>query len=223
MTSTPDITGEIEAQENKAMTHPDPLRAVREALETCDHDDNCSIWEESWNTECDCVKARALQALEHLTALESLVGGGWQPIETAPKDGRKFLGYTLERAPYGQPVWRVEECYWDGICPDDPVGRFASRSGALLDHWQPLPLPPGAVPVTPAQLSEEEMVGVMEIGEATLLDIATSLEKWLFPIIRLHEEENGRFSWSHYEALTVIKEAIRPYLTIANVTKKEGV
>lgn len=207
------------------MTHPH-IAAIREALENAEN--ICRV--ENWPENRSIMK----NALEHLSALEAQ--RGWQPIETAPKDGTRILAWCEQ---YAAPLTLQ---YYDNIKGWCIYYEVLPKHRPT--HWQPLPLPPGHVAqrieqgasipsvggsspsVTtnpPAQLSEEEMVGVMEIGEATLLDIATSLEKWLFPIIRLHEEENGRFSWSHYEALTVIKEAIRPYLTIANVTKKEGV
>jgi hypothetical protein len=61
----------------------------------------------------------------------------WQPIETAPKDGTRFLAYEL-----GQAEYRVYECWWQ----DD----FSNWSGWQNDwdsepeptHWRTLPSPP---------------------------------------------------------------------------------
>lgn len=65
---------------------------------------------------------------------------GWQPIATAPKDGRMILLYPsscwTEDTEYDYEV-----SYWDkdlrafaqSACPDDFDG---------FTHWQPLPSPP---------------------------------------------------------------------------------
>lgn len=126
------------------MTHPDHLRAVeaiREALHQCTPDR-------------DIDREYIIPALESAAiALESL-GGGWQPIETAPKDGTEILVFSPER-PAGKESTVV---FWK-----NSKWAFFEMEGAQLNildkltHWMPLPLPPGAVPVTPAQLSEEEI------------------------------------------------------------------
>ena len=60
---------------------------------------------------------------------------GWQPIETAPKDGSDIL------------IWQPKEdeqfvVYWDDV---EDGWRFSPRH-VLADeptHWMPLPAPPG--------------------------------------------------------------------------------
>lgn len=63
----------------------------------------------------------------------------WRPIETAPKDGTRLLGYYPQNEDYirvGVIQWMKPRGYdyhwtWDGSwMPDDPT------------HWQPLPEPP---------------------------------------------------------------------------------
>lgn len=72
----------------------------------------------------------------------------WQPIETAPKDGKRVLisdgryvmdAYWSEEASLGQcsrgPAWQVFNCdedCWYSIAVTDPT------------HWMPLPEPPNA-------------------------------------------------------------------------------
>lgn len=65
----------------------------------------------------------------------------WQPIETAPKDGSKIIGYPF----FGRVCiaeylnlaciekgWFVDESSQDGLGFDD----------VKLTHWMPLPAPP---------------------------------------------------------------------------------
>jgi hypothetical protein len=64
---------------------------------------------------------------------------GWQPIETAPKDGAWILGYGAhedECGKLGVPTTPIRWAYGDGwlngtYCPSYP------------SHWMPLPPPPG--------------------------------------------------------------------------------
>lgn len=67
----------------------------------------------------------------------------WQPIETAPKDGRGFLAYEKDKRPF-VALWLdaehpdVDEAGWYEHWNFDPVEPT---------HWMPLPEPPsnGAV------------------------------------------------------------------------------
>lgn len=61
----------------------------------------------------------------------------WQPIETAPRDGRKLLGYDPTIlghciAYWYRMGWHAEAESQDGMGYDN----------IPLTHWQPLTLPP---------------------------------------------------------------------------------
>ena len=60
---------------------------------------------------------------------------GWQPIETAPKDGRNVLLFCPRAQDYGyngiRLTWRKDGC-WQG----------ANNSLWPPTHWMPLPEPP---------------------------------------------------------------------------------
>jgi hypothetical protein len=66
----------------------------------------------------------------------------WQPIETAPRDGRQLLAIDAD----SQMVvaeWRVlpdGTCFWE-IGHSRVPGHYW-RLGNQLTHWQPLPPPP---------------------------------------------------------------------------------
>jgi hypothetical protein len=63
---------------------------------------------------------------------------GWQPIETAPRDGKPFLAWENEdRGPFKcwwHENWLSDEAYWDDHACTEPQPT----------HWQPLPQPPAA-------------------------------------------------------------------------------
>ena len=67
-------------------------------------------------------------------------GDGWEPIETAPKDGTWFIGLTSHG--------RVEPMRW--ISEDDDDGAdgggddwgYANVRFTNVEHWRPLPPPP---------------------------------------------------------------------------------
>lgn len=71
-------------------------------------------------------------------------GARWQPIETAPRDGRWLLitnGFNLE------------QCYWDTAMHREYPWRNHGGNGWLTNwptHWMPLPEPPPAAPGGPA-------------------------------------------------------------------------
>jgi hypothetical protein len=63
----------------------------------------------------------------------------WQPIETAPKDGRIFLAYDPEIAGAWAPPSPIAFCRWDaGVWVDDAYTEFNPT------HWMLLPEPPVA-------------------------------------------------------------------------------
>lgn len=65
----------------------------------------------------------------------------WQPTETAPRDGTSFLAWCVERPPWSALHEFVDVAKWvPGPTPQS--GHFASRSGAMVSHWMPLPKPP---------------------------------------------------------------------------------
>jgi hypothetical protein len=64
---------------------------------------------------------------------------GWQPIETAPKDGTAVLVYNPKIYRTSQFVarWDDHDQYWQSVaCVDDYYGS------SEVTHWMPLPAPP---------------------------------------------------------------------------------
>ena len=80
---------------------------------------------------------------------------GWQPIETAPKDGRDFLVWNREN--------RVRKARWYersssdlGISLYEGDGVNSFKGGIQPTHWMPLPAPPEPiVPEVPARVDGE--------------------------------------------------------------------
>src|SRR5690606_69758 len=75
------------------------------------------------------------------------VPSGWQPIETAPKDGTWVLsyctGFDVSYGPHHAPgfaiiAWDDEFGFWQ-VMPDS-----AYEIGATPTHWTPLPAAPTA-------------------------------------------------------------------------------
>lgn len=81
---------------------------------------------------------------------------GWQPIETAPKDGRDFLVWNREN--------RVRKARWYersssdlGISLYEGDGVNSFKGGIQPTHWMPLPAPPEPiVPEVPARVDGAE-------------------------------------------------------------------
>jgi hypothetical protein len=64
----------------------------------------------------------------------------WQPIETAPKDGRPLLVYD------GQDIttakWELDFDWWEICVPSD---GYVDSNCISPTHWMPLPEPPTEV------------------------------------------------------------------------------
>lgn len=66
----------------------------------------------------------------------------WQPIETAPKDGSRILGYTPSWEPH------IVCLYWKDFQQDDPEFEHGGFVDDFINetfyptHWMPLPEPP---------------------------------------------------------------------------------
>ena len=76
------------------------------------------------------LDVEATKALQE--KLERLENGGWLPIESAPKSGRRILMYPCNNSGYyiqGQRLFK------DGWYGDDGLNRNPT-------HWQPLPPAP---------------------------------------------------------------------------------
>jgi Protein of unknown function (DUF551) len=117
--------------------------SIRE-MQTLQRQGEDRIWRPATRAEKALLMAR--EELNHLRAhLALLPTHGWQPIETAPKDGSWFLAFYESpnaRAP------RVGPMRWDR---DEPIHTLrAFRSYAIMTeskratHWMPLPAPPMA-------------------------------------------------------------------------------
>lgn len=63
----------------------------------------------------------------------------WQPIETAPKDGTKVLGW--DGGTMTTVEWYELGGYWSLLA----VGAWAEDSEWVPTHWMPLPEPPTGV------------------------------------------------------------------------------
>ena len=70
----------------------------------------------------------------------------WQPIETAPKDGTRILGYGdvgLESTPMAATVVFIDpNNYWR--CDPNEASEY-DYERCTLTHWMPLPPPPHGI------------------------------------------------------------------------------
>lgn len=77
-------------------------------------------------------------------------GQAWQPIETAPKDGKEFLAYPCDVSDMGVIRWDCD--------PEDESGQcWRGQDNERIEndpptHWMPLP----AAPLRQARDAEEE-------------------------------------------------------------------
>ena len=67
---------------------------------------------------------------------------GWQPIETAPRDGAVILAWVVYRSGEADPMTVA----WKGYSgPTVPAGFYDWPEGEWdqpATHWMPLPAPP---------------------------------------------------------------------------------
>lgn len=90
-----------------------------------------------------------------IAALTAAKAGGWQGMESAPKDGSLFLcwveavryGETDEGQQYQEDVSQVDFCQWLANADAPDGGWFDPCCGQIGDAqhvkaWQPLPNPP---------------------------------------------------------------------------------
>lgn len=105
-------------------------------------------------TDAQVIEMRAKYgwAKETIRAIEAEVLriNGWQPIETAPRDGTSVLIYMPEasRKKVMEAYWGTrwegapkDQCWW--TTPHGPAGRGYTILPKAVTHWMPLPAAPG--------------------------------------------------------------------------------
>lgn len=106
-------------------------------------------------TPCEACRNSAERALSALHAEGLAVVPGWQPIESAPKDGTPFLAWNSavvfvaawSRANDARGGWIVQAAGRDAISQMDEQGVDYLEPGFLAGlelptYWMPLPAPP---------------------------------------------------------------------------------
>ncbi len=71
--------------------------------------------------------------------------GGWQPIETAPKDGTRILGYGLLGFEQKPGIGTVSYADKQFSCEPNEATEY-DMEACNLTHWQPLPTAPTKTP-----------------------------------------------------------------------------
>lgn len=109
--------------------------------------------------ECGVFERHVLPALNvarHALSVDAQpVAEAWQPIETAPKDGRMFLvwveaarfGEDDNGQPFEQDCSTADFAEWRKCGDDGYINYFAHpfADREYATHWQPLPAPPAAL------------------------------------------------------------------------------
>lgn len=67
---------------------------------------------------------------------------GWQPIESAPKDGTNVLIAEDQNGIHGEAYYDDEESRW--YWANTGRGDYPDPREPFPTHWQPLPPPPAA-------------------------------------------------------------------------------
>ena len=126
----------------EAQLTPDEMQYIVNNLENCGNG-------EDFEAECPgctaCAKLRT-----GLAALPSpaVAGADWQPIETAPKDGRAVLLYRpLAHLTHDQNVdifrtTKTDRGCWEATVPAGADGKNYSEGYCYATHWMPLPAAP---------------------------------------------------------------------------------
>lgn len=100
-------------------------------------------WETFRENDPETAMIYETQAGCHLAALSAAgyaVEQGWQPIETAPRDGATIWAWNGEHCQmewYGSPEW-------SGWLHSDPLLSDADPDPVQPTHWRPLPAAPEA-------------------------------------------------------------------------------
>lgn len=73
----------------------------------------------------------------------------WQPIETAPRDGREIiLGFADPHGDSFSGYWETRENHWGEVGWQEEGARdglYISRHPCRPDAWMPFPAPPNCV------------------------------------------------------------------------------
>lgn len=135
MTSRPCVSS---GEPERGCVSREALEWVRSAYE---HEGPYTIWSMQVAYLAGRDAATPLKPGDKLYAAH--VPSGWQPIETAPRDGTDIiLGYERSHAEEGRWMADASRNHWG------ETGWFATSDDALCDHpskpthWQPLPPPP---------------------------------------------------------------------------------
>ncbi len=109
---------------------------------------------ENHDVSAGVYKMQLADAADYITALEDLIAiqamASWQPIETAPKDGRNIDLWVVDSNGAGE---RAPDCYWladewaetphwrQRYAECGPTGS-STRLDCTPTHWMPRPNPP---------------------------------------------------------------------------------
>jgi hypothetical protein len=117
-------------------------------------DERIAEWQAANNSTWKAAVRDARAAIESLSPKghsEASVDELWQPIETAPKDGTRFLAFAVgaDNRPMHAIVSYVDpETMFSSAWVDPPPERKEIRGilghkyGVEFTHWMPLPEPP---------------------------------------------------------------------------------
>ena len=122
---------------------PEPLRVGREDVAKAISPEYAPPWPRADREFLSVVWAETLNSAERVLALiEPSAGGGWRPIETAPKDkGPIVVAFSPEDWTTAEAVWRDGE--WRAACwfVHRASKHFESREHVVKPvYWQPRPV-----------------------------------------------------------------------------------